>query len=106
MPRTKRITDVPQTPRKGIKTSKGQPIFYAEKKQRVNLTLTSTAIEELEKLAQALNLSVSEFVERIGRGIIPVLLESSFEPEQDNVERIAQRVAKLLGKPQLVHTQV
>ena len=74
MPRTKRITDTPEAARKGIKAAKGQPIFYSEKKQRVNLTLTPTASEGLEKFAQALNLSVSEFVERIGRGTIPFTL--------------------------------
>ena len=104
MPRTKRITDTPEAARKGIKTSKGQPIFYAEKKQRVNLTLTPTASQGLGKFAQALNLSISEFIERIGRGIIPVLVEDSAEQEADCAERVDRRIAEMLGKPQLSHT--
>jgi len=104
MPRTKRITETPEAVRKGTKTSKGQPIFYSEKKQRVNLTLTPTASEGLEKFAQALNLSVSEFIERIGRGLIPVLAKESVEQEADCVERIDRRVAEMLGKPQLAHS--
>lgn len=104
MPRIKRITDTPEAARRGIKTAKGQPIFYAEKKQRVNLTLTPTASEGLEKFAQPLNLSVSEFMERIGRGIIPVLVEDSVEPEADCAASVDGRVAERLGKPQLAHS--
>lgn len=104
MPRTKRITDTPEAARSGIKTSKGKPIFYAEKKRRVNLTLTPTASEGLEKFAQALNLSVSEFIERIGRGLIPVLAKDSVEQEADCAARVDRRIAEMLGKPQLAHS--
>lgn len=104
MPRMKRTTDTPEAARKGIKTSKGQPIFYSEKKQRANFTLTPTAIEGLEKFAQQLNLSVSEFIERIGRGTIPVAIEGLVEQEADCAERIDRRVPEMLGKPQLAHS--
>jgi hypothetical protein len=50
----------------------GRPPEYGETKQRVNMTLTPTSIDGLDLLARALNLSRSEFVERIGRGIIPL----------------------------------
>ena len=96
MPQMKRITDTPEAARKGIKTVKGQPVFYGEKKKRVNFTLTPTALEELEKFAQALNLSVSEFIERIGRGIIPVLVNDAGVQEPDSVESLAQQVAERL----------
>jgi hypothetical protein len=103
MPRTKRIASNPKALRKGNKTARGQPAFYSEKKQRVNLTLTPTATKELEKSAQALNLSISEFVERIGRGIIPVLSEKSVEPERNRAKRIARRIAEMLEERQLAH---
>ena len=104
MPRTKRITDTPEAARRGIKTSKGQPIFYNENKKRVNLTLTPTASEGLEKFAQALNLSVSEFIERIGRGFYPVLVKHLVEQEADCAARVDRRIAEMLGKPQLAHS--
>jgi hypothetical protein len=107
MPRTKRITDTPEAARKGIKTAKGQPIFYSEKKQRVNLTLTPTASEGLEKFAQVFNLSVSEFVERIGRGTIPLLIADSAEPEPGTAERLDQRrIVEAMGKPCLPHNHL
>lgn len=94
MPRTKRITDTPESARKGIKTAKGQPVFYGEKKKRVNFTLTPTALEELEKFSQALNLSVSEFIERIGRGIVPVLVNDAGVQEPGNTESLEQQFAQ------------
>lgn len=53
---------------------KGKPIRgesrteYEEAKQRCNLTLTPTAIASLDTFATQLNISRSEFVERIARG--------------------------------------
>lgn len=41
---------------------------YEEVKQRCNLSLTPTAIASLNSLATQLNISRSEFVERLARG--------------------------------------
>jgi metal-responsive CopG/Arc/MetJ family transcriptional regulator len=49
---------------------KGRPESWGEPKQRVNMSLTPTAIKQLDELAQQRDLSRSELVERIGRGII------------------------------------
>lgn len=57
---------------KGIKSMRGRPEMYSEVKAKVSLTLTPTAVEGLDSLSSSLNLSRSEFVERIGRAIIPI----------------------------------
>jgi hypothetical protein len=50
----------------------GRPPRYGKTKTRINLTLTQEGIAGLERLAEALELSRSELVERIGRGVIPL----------------------------------
>ena len=66
---------------KGKKTSKGYPELYDEVKKRVNLSLTPTAIAGLDKLAEEFNLSRSELVEQIGRGLIPLAEQKSLSEE-------------------------
>jgi len=66
---------------KGKKTSKGYPELYDEVKKRVNLSLTPTAIAGLDRLSQELNLSRSELVEQIGRGLIPLAEQKSLSEE-------------------------
>lgn len=52
----------------------GRPPSYGKKKSRVNLSLTKTSVDGLDRLAEMFNLSRSEFVERIGRGVIPIAI--------------------------------
>ncbi len=66
---------------KGKKTSQGYPELYDEVKKRVNLSLTPTAIAGLDKLSQEFNLSRSELVEQIGRGLIPLAEQRSLSEE-------------------------
>ena len=66
---------------KGQKKSKGVPELHDEVKKRVNLSLTPTAIAGLDKLAQELDLSRSELVEQIGRGMIPLAEQRSLSEE-------------------------
>ncbi len=66
---------------KGKRTSKGYPELYDEVKKRVNLSLTPTAIAGLDELAQELDLSRSEFVEQVGRGLIPLAKQKSLSEE-------------------------
>ncbi len=62
---------------KGRKRTKGQPAIHDEFKERFNLTLTRTGVQGLDALAESLGLSRSEFVERIGRGLIPIASDLS-----------------------------
>jgi len=58
---------------------KNEPALYDELKRRLNLTLTPTAIEGLDGRAQEWDLSKSELVEQIGRGIILLLSAQEVE---------------------------
>ena len=60
---------------KGLKSTKGRGDYYDEPKKKQTFSLTPTAIEGLDKLAAPLDISRSELVERIGRGIIPLTIE-------------------------------
>ena len=55
-------------PRRGQKSSKGQPELYDEVKKRVNITITPTGWDRLDDLAWSRRLSKSELIEQIARG--------------------------------------
>lgn len=63
-------------PKKGQKTLRGQPEKWDELKKRVMLSLTPTGVDGLDAIATTLGLNRSELVERIGRGIIPIHLDT------------------------------
>lgn len=50
------------------KRGRGQPRHYEERKEKVTLRITPTAIASLDAFATQLNISRSEFVERLARG--------------------------------------
>lgn len=62
--------------KKGTKSTRGRPEMYSEVKTSVCLALTPTAITSLNELAKTMNLSKSEFVERIARGLISIQLDN------------------------------
>ncbi|MGF1990129.1 MAG: hypothetical protein RMY62_020005 [Nostoc sp. ZfuVER08] len=74
--------------KKGQKGQKDVPELYDEVKKRVNLALTPTGIEGLDAIAESMDLSRSEFVERIGRKLISV-----------NVSSLAQEDKQAIKKP-------
>jgi hypothetical protein len=51
---------------------RGQPEIYKELKKIASFSLTPTAIEELKQLSSQLNISRSEVLERIGRGVFTI----------------------------------
>ena len=51
----------------GIKRTRGEPIMYDERKQKMNLGLTPTAIDIIKKIAASEGISCSELVERWAR---------------------------------------
>ncbi|MFL9458023.1 hypothetical protein AB0756_39915 [Tolypothrix campylonemoides VB511288_2] len=81
------IPDVPppswqrKKARKGLKSKRGQPEIYDEVKTKQTLSLTPTAVQGLDKIAESLDISRSELVERIGRGIISLTVDAKI---QDN----------------------
>jgi hypothetical protein len=67
-----------------------EPAFYDEMKKRVGISVTPTALEGFDEHATTWDVSKSELIERIGRGIIPA------KPQE--VER--------LGNPQQYKAQL
>ena len=53
---------------KGHKGERGKPLLYLEMKERMALSLTPTAKQFLEKLAELEMCSISEVIERWARG--------------------------------------
>jgi metal-responsive CopG/Arc/MetJ family transcriptional regulator len=52
---------------------KGQPLTeYNELKTRITVSITPTAVNGIDAIAKSWNLSRSELLERIGRGILQV----------------------------------
>jgi len=51
---------------------RGQPEVYDELKKIASFCITPTAIEGLKQLSSQLNISRSELIERIGRGVLTI----------------------------------
>jgi hypothetical protein len=51
---------------------RGQPEVYDELKKIVSFSITPTAMTGLEQLSEQLNISRSELIERIGRGLLAI----------------------------------
>jgi hypothetical protein len=62
--------------KKGQKNQRGQPEKWDELKKRVMLSLTPTSVDGLDAIAHGLGISRSELVERIGRGVISIHLDT------------------------------
>lgn len=70
----------------GKKRMKGEGVYHDEVKKPVNLTLTPTAAGGLDAIAKSRDLSRSEMVERIGRGLIP-LADAMSEEEKEALSK-------------------
>jgi hypothetical protein len=66
------------------KNKGGRPGLYKEPKQTISLSVTRSAVQYLDELAEERGLSRSELVEQIGRGII-----SLTEPNPEDIEVVA-----------------
>ncbi|MEH2258872.1 hypothetical protein [Nostoc sp.] len=73
--------------KKGHKGQKDVPEMYDEVKKRVNLALTPTGIEGLDAIASNFDLSRSELVERIGRRLICLDINSFTQEEIKAVKK-------------------
>ena len=67
--------------RKGRKRLRGVPELHDELKGRVTIALTPTGVGGIDAIAKSLDLSRSEVIERIGRGLIP--LATAFSQEEN-----------------------
>lgn len=57
----------------------GRSPIHKETKERVNMSLTPTARDGLDFLATSLEISRSELIERIGRGLIPLAVPQFYQ---------------------------
>jgi len=57
----------------GRKSKRGEPEYYDELKNRSTFSITSTAKTGINLLSRARSLSMSELIERIGRGTIKLV---------------------------------
>lgn len=73
--------------KKGQKGQKDVPELYEEVKKRVNLALTPTGINGLDEIASNLDISRSELVERIGRRLIRLDVNSFTRKEAQAVKK-------------------
>ena len=69
--------------RKGWKSMRGKPEAYEELKKVTTISITATGLAGLDCLARTRNISRSEFVEQIGRGMIQVLDLNLFEDDHE-----------------------
>ncbi len=67
--------------RKGVKSMRGQPEMYDEVKKNACFSITPTACEGIKQLSLQLDISRSEVIERIGRGLF-IITESKTEVEE------------------------
>lgn len=70
-------------PKKGHKSQHHVGEVYDEVKSSQTLCLTKTAVKGLDEKAKRLGISRSEFVEQVGRGIIPVGVNTALSTEED-----------------------
>lgn len=83
--------------KKGQKGIKGQPIMYDELKKVVAVSLTPTAVQRLDVLAESMDVTRSELIEQVARGTYPVfdnkqaerLGESSITPLSSSAINLA-----------------
>lgn len=62
--------EVVQLAKKGQKRTRGKPEIYREVKNSICVSLTPTAIANLDKLAKARQISRSEFIEQFAWGLL------------------------------------
>lgn len=64
---------------KGKKCMRGEPEYYSELKKLATFSLTPTAKSGLNLISRNRSISMSELIERIGRGIIKITDEEGSE---------------------------
>jgi hypothetical protein len=69
----------------GHKSLRGRPEMYSEVKKKKTFSLTPTASQKLDKLSAALDLSQSELIEQIAKGLIDFDSLKSFSLDLNQV---------------------
>lgn len=77
--------------RKGGRRVKGSGAMYNETKKFVTFTLTPSGIASLDALADQYDVSRSEFVEQVARGVIPVSGRSSQPKSEQDADPLGKK---------------
>jgi hypothetical protein len=81
-------------------THDGRPLEYGEPKKTRRLSVTETGWDSAQKLIRSMGMSVSEFLEQLGRGQVVVMPSESIEVFQDAIDSalLRQAIAETNGE--------
>lgn len=81
-------------------THAGRPLEYDEPKAGHRVTVTKTGWESARKLIGSMGMSVSEFLEQLGRGNVLVMPSENIEAFQDAIDSalLRQAIAETNGE--------
>ena len=81
-------------------THTGRPLEYDEPKTGHRVTVTRTGWDSAQKLIRSMGMSVSEFLEQLGRGQVMVMPSENIEAFQDAIESalLRQAIAETNGE--------
>jgi hypothetical protein len=74
-------------------THEGRPLEYGEPKKERRLSVTATGWNQAKLLIEEMGMSVSRFVEELGRGRVTVIRTEELEAIVDVVESVLLRQA-------------
>jgi hypothetical protein len=74
-------------------THEGRPLEYNEPKKTRRLSVTETGWDSARKLIGSMGMSVSEFLEQLGRGQVMVIPSQNIEAFQDALDSVLLRQA-------------
>jgi hypothetical protein len=81
-------------------THQGRPLDYDEPKKTRRLSVTETGWDSARKLIGSMGMSVSEFLEQLGRGNVLVMPSENIEAFQDAIDSalLRQAIAETNGE--------
>jgi hypothetical protein len=81
-------------------THQGRPLDYDEPKKTRRLSVTETGWDSAQKLIRSMGMSVSEFLEQLGRGNVLVMPSENIEAFQDAIDsaQLRQAIAEAHGE--------
>jgi hypothetical protein len=81
-------------------THQGRPLDYGEPKKTRRVSVTETGWDSAQELARSMGMSVSEFLEQLGRGQVIVMPSETIEAFQDAIDsaQLRQAIAETNGE--------
>jgi hypothetical protein len=81
-------------------THEGRPLEYGEPKKDRSLSVTTTGWNQAQALIKSMGMSVSEFLEELGRGQVTIIRTQELEALQDTIDSalLRQAIAEANGE--------